>query len=56
MKGGSNRALARVAAQLARFGKAVLVTGLAVPLLGCERRPLPPTVGAHALVFQRYAA
>ena len=56
MKGGSNRTLARVAAHLARYGKAVIVTGLAVPLLGCDRRPLPPTVGAHALVFQRYEA
>lgn len=56
MKAASKRALARAAAHLSRLGKAVLVTGLAVPLLGCDRRPLPPSVGAHDLVFQRYEA
>lgn len=38
------------------IGKAALFAGLAVPLLGCDRRPLPATVGAHSLVFQRYEA
>lgn len=61
MKSGSKRTPAaslrhrvRALASLARFiGKAALVAGVAVPLLGCDRRTLPATVGAHSLVFQR---
>lgn len=56
MKGAPKRPLAHAVARLSQLGKALLVTGLAVPLLGCDRRPVPPTVGAHALVFQRYEA
>ncbi len=64
MKSGSKRTPAAsawhrawAAGSLARFiGKALLVTGVAVPLLGCDRRALPATVGDHSLVFQRMEA